>query len=294
MSTPIRVTPETLRAWPLPEPQASTKHSRGLALVIGGSRETPGAVLLAAEAALRAGCGKVRVATVASTATALAVALPEARVYGLPETPEGHLSPTCGERLADLVGQADATLVGPGFVDPEAARELVATVMRALDDAPAALDALATAWLDDQPRLHPSTVVTANPTELAHVADGTVAGDPAAAVTAVAETTGATVLLGGETKLVTAPGAATYAVTAGGCGLATAGSGDVQAGLLAGLLARGTEPVPAAVWSAWLHATAGDRLAARVGRMGFLARELAVEVPRLIDEVLVSGGSGGR
>ena len=58
----------------------------------------------------------------------------------------------------------------------------------------------------------------------------------------------------------------------------------MQAGLVAGLLARGAEPLQAAVWAAWLHATAGDRLAARVGSTGFLARELPGEVPRLLDE----------
>lgn len=289
MSEPVTVTAETLRAWPLPEPESSTKHSRGLALVVGGTRETPGAVLLAAEAALRAGCGKVRIATVASTAPALAVALPEARVYGLEETTRGHLATSAAERLADLASEADATLVGPGFVDPDPARGLVAAMAAGLGDTPLVLDALATAWLDDRPRLGPATVVTANPSELDHVVTDAVEDDPAAAVAALVEATGAAVLLGGETKLVRAPGTTTYAVRAGGTGLATAGSGDVQAGLVVGLLARGADPLHAAVWAGWLHATAGERLAARVGSTGFLARELPGEVPRLLDEVLGVG-----
>lgn len=285
MTEALVVTTESLRAWPLPEPDESTKHSRGLALVVGGSRETPGAVELAAEAALRVGCGKVRVATVASTAPHLAVALPEARVYGLPETADGHLSSAAAGRIVELAREADATLLGPGLVDPDAARSLVAAVHADLDEEVLVLDALATSWLDDRPRLNPSTVVTANPSELGHVLSVDVDADPEAAVAAAAEELGCTVLLGGETKLVASPGSRTRAVTAGGTGLATAGSGDVQAGLVTGLLARGAEPAQAAAWAAWLHATAGDRLAARVGSTGFLARELAGEVPRLLDEL---------
>lgn len=283
------VTRQTLQAWPLPVPTESTKHSRGLALVVGGSRETPGAVLLAAEAALRAGCGKVRIATVASTAPAIAVALPEARVYGLTETAGGHLSSREGARIAELAREADATLLGSGLVEPDEASALVAAVRAGLEDDVVVLDALATAWLDDRPQLTPSTVVTANPSELAHVlaghGDADVDRDPAAGLRAVVEDLGGTVLLGGETKLVAAPDSRTYAVTAGGTGLATAGSGDVQAGLLTGLLARGATPLQAAVWAAWLHATTGERLAARVGTTGFLARELSGEVPGLLDDL---------
>ena len=82
---PTTVTPEVLRGWQLPEPSGD-KNSRGSILVIGGSSETLCAVLLAAEAAMRAGAGKLQVATVASLAPHAAAALPEALVRSLPET----------------------------------------------------------------------------------------------------------------------------------------------------------------------------------------------------------------
>jgi NAD(P)H-hydrate repair Nnr-like enzyme with NAD(P)H-hydrate dehydratase domain len=66
-------------------------------------------------------------------------------------------------------------------------------------------------------------------------------------------------------------------------GLATSGSGDVLAGLVAGLLARGAEPAQAAVWAVALHARAGAALARRFGPLGYLARELAAEVPALME-----------
>jgi NAD(P)H-hydrate repair Nnr-like enzyme with NAD(P)H-hydrate dehydratase domain len=74
-------------------------------------------------------------------------------------------------------------------------------------------------------------------------------------------------------------------VTTGGPGLGVSGSGDVQAGIVTGLLARGAEPAQAAVWGAWLHGRAGEVLADRIGPVGFLARELPATVPGLLAEV---------
>jgi ADP-dependent NAD(P)H-hydrate dehydratase len=131
-------------------------------------------------------------------------------------------------------------------------------------------------------------VVTLNPSELAHVLGvdaHEVEDDPEGAVDRLVTVSGAVVLLGGETKYVGGPDAPIFAVAAGCPGLATSGSGDVQAGLVTGLLARGAEPVQAAVWAAWLHGTAGERLATSIGALGFLAGELAAEVPGLLDEV---------
>jgi NAD(P)H-hydrate repair Nnr-like enzyme with NAD(P)H-hydrate dehydratase domain len=65
------------------------------------------------------------------------------------------------------------------------------------------------------------------------------------------------------------------------------GSGDVFAGLVTGLTARGAEPPQAAVWATHLHGRAGDRLASAVGRIGYLAREIPGEVPRVLDEIEV-------
>jgi NAD(P)H-hydrate repair Nnr-like enzyme with NAD(P)H-hydrate dehydratase domain len=63
------------------------------------------------------------------------------------------------------------------------------------------------------------------------------------------------------------------------------GSGDVQAGIVAGMLSRCGDPEQAAVWGAHLHGSAGDRLAKQVGTLGFLAREIAPQVPALVDEL---------
>jgi NAD(P)H-hydrate repair Nnr-like enzyme with NAD(P)H-hydrate dehydratase domain len=77
----------------------------------------------------------------------------------------------------------------------------------------------------------------------------------------------------------------TYCNRAGNVGLATSGSGDTLSGIIAGLAARGAQPLQAAAWGVYLHARAGDRLARRMGRLGFLARELLAEVPALMSEL---------
>lgn len=290
MPSSVEVTAETLRELPLPAP-GSEKHLRGVVLVVGGSTSTPGSALLSGEAALRAGAGKLRIATVRSTAPTIGVAVPEAGVHGFDQVTSGDLSPGSAAGVAALADEADAVLVGPGFTDPEDASAFLEKLVPVLE-APLVLDALASAYVaehggDLSARAAPC-VVTLNPTELAHVLRtdaGEVERMPLDAVAALVADTGSVVVLGGSTKYVGAPGRATYIVRAGGPGLAGSGSGDVQAGLVTGLLARGAAPHQAAIWGAWLHASAGDRLAARVGSLGFLARELATVVPGLLDEL---------
>lgn len=290
MSSELLVTAETLRGWPLPQPEKSDKYSRGVVLVVGGTAETPGAVRLAGEAALRTGCGKLRIATVSSAAPNLAALVPEARVYDVGQDEVGGIPAGSADRIATVAGTADATLIGSGFTSPAAAEALVAEIVPAVTG-PVVLDALATAYVGSHRHLsdvHGPCVLTVNPSELGHVLDldaAEVQRDPHSAASRLAETSGAVVLLGGATKVIAAPGEEVFTVTAGGPGLATSGSGDVQAGLVAGLLARGAPPAQAAVWAAWLHATAGDRVARRLGALGFLARELGVEVPVLLTEL---------
>src|SRR3954468_7275111 len=110
------VTPQVLREWALPEPTGG-KNARGSILVIGGSSETLGAVLLAAEAALRAGAGKLQVATAESVAPFAATALPEALVRALPQSDAGAIRADAAGVVRDLAEAADAVLIGPGMQD---------------------------------------------------------------------------------------------------------------------------------------------------------------------------------
>ena len=284
------VTPRLLRGMPLPDP-GGDKEAKGSLLLVGGSTTTPGAVVLAAEAALRVGAGKVQVATTATTAGHVATRVPEAFVLGLP-TDGDEIAPGCADRLLELAEAADAVLLGPGIGDPDAARTLLERLVPRCTTA-LAVDALGTAYLTDHPdgvrHLAGRVVVTPNLSEMSRLLgddEDRCAADLLGATRRAAAMTGATVVSGADVSYVVEPSGAALALDLGVPGAAVAGSGDVKAGAVAGLLARGADPVVAAAWGAYVHARSGERLSASVGRVGFLARELVAGLPAALGEVL--------
>jgi len=289
-TAPEVVTPARLRSWPLTEPGVG-KESRGTVLVVGGSTSTPGAVRLAGEAALRSGAGKLVLATARSVAAALAVSVPEARVLGLDEDDAGSVASAAAPAILETAGGADVLLAGPGFVDPETAVDLLSAILPQVEG-PVVLDALGTAYLTAHPdglaHLSGRAVVTANTSELAIMLErdeDETAEHPLDAALQLARRSGVVVLAGGAAKHIATPDGRVWVVEGGGPGLGVSGSGDVQAGIAAGLLARGEDPAKAAVWAGYLHARAGERLAGSVARLGYLARELPPTLPRVIAEV---------
>lgn len=306
------ITPTLLRSWPLPQAGAD-KYSRGAVLVVGGGRRTPGAVLLAGTAALRAGAGRVTLAVAESVAVQLAVTLPEAGVIGLPEAPGGSVGDDGLEDLLEDYDSADVVLIGPGLDDIGKTAALLRGLLehdssRDSADAPTlVLDAYALGAL---PRLVDELgpwagrlILTPNPTEAA-ILLGRDAGELAGDVVEIARKYRAVVSCQGVIAGPPGPGhpgagnpdggspdsasPATgdhWEITTGYGGLGTSGSGDILAGAIAGLRARGTSDVQAACWGTHLHAAAGDRLASRVGSLGYLARELAGELPPLMMEL---------
>jgi ADP-dependent NAD(P)H-hydrate dehydratase len=290
-STPEQVTPAVLREWPLPDPGES-KHSRGHVVVIGGAVSTPGAVLLAGVASLRVGAGVLAMAVPEPVATALAIAVPEAAVIGWSEPADHALSGTDRHRLERLLGQANAVVLGPGLHGVEPARTLVAAVAHALPaHVPIVIDAYALGVLPDLPahaaQLAGRAVLTPNQNEAGYLLDVDAAevgdtADPTEIARAIAERWQAVVSFQGA---VARPDGWCHSVSAGHPGLGTSGSGDVLAGAIGGLLARGADPAQAACWGTYVHAAAGDRLAAQVGRLGFLAREILEHLPLVLTEV---------
>jgi ADP-dependent NAD(P)H-hydrate dehydratase len=291
ITEPVTVTYSILREWRLPEPEGD-KESRGRTLIVGGSDQTPGAILLAAEASLRAGAGKLQVATVAALAPAVAVALPEALVRPLPEY-GGDIAPEAAEEILALADGAAAVLVGPGMRDVDQCRALLGELVPKLRCG-LVVDAVATAYVGaDHTALHGlqgRAVLTPNRKELAYtlgVRRDEVDEDPAGATLELARRALVTVTSGGEETWTATPEGELWQDQTGNVGLGVSGSGDVFAGIVCGLLARGATPAQAAVWGAHLHGRSGDRLASAIGRVGFLARELPAEVPRVLAEIEV-------
>lgn len=284
------VTPLLLRGWPLPELKAD-KESRGRVLIVGGSRANPGGPLLAAEAALRVGAGKVQVVTTESTATALAVALPEGMVRGAAEDSDGQLALEAADIAVELAQECEAVLIGPGLGHPEKARALTARILPELRTS-VVLDALAMVAVTEDPsrleHLQGRAVLTPNLTELSRTLgweEAKVEDDPREAALRLAARTGVCVSSGGSVTWTAHPDGRSWAGAVGGPGLGTAGSGDVKAGAVTGLCGRGADPCQAAVWGSHLHGSAGDRLTAELGPAGFLARELNLQIPRVLAEL---------
>ncbi|MFF0377947.1 NAD(P)H-hydrate dehydratase [Actinoplanes missouriensis] len=263
------ITPGLLHEWALPDPQGD-KESRGTVLVVGGARRTPGAVLLAGVAALRAGAGKLQLAVADASAVALSIAVPEALVVGL-----------SGDIL-ELAGSADVILLGPGLDDIDDTIRLMRSVLGAAgEETGVVLDAYALGALSKDPDLvrQRRVVLTPNITEAGHLLGREPGDDLAAAARELAERYRAVVSLYGY---VADPDGGAWREESGDTGLGTSGSGDVRAGIVAGLLGRGADPAQAACWAAYAHAMSGRRLAPRYGRVGFLARELVDEVASTI------------
>jgi hydroxyethylthiazole kinase-like uncharacterized protein yjeF len=279
---------------PLPQPdKEGDKEERGRVLVVGGATEMPGAVILAATAALRAGAGKLQIATCRSIAQSVAVAVPEARVFALPETKAGAIAVSAADEISKRAKRVDAVLIGPGMIDEDAVARLVQKVLPQIGKAIVVLDAAALSFFTDSPQclhgLNCKAVLTPHAGEMARmlgVSKSAVTRDPLATARNTARSLRAVIALkGAETHIAAHNISKSYCNRTGNVGLATSGSGDTLSGIITGLAARGATPLQAAIWGVYLHARAGDVLAKRMGRLGYLARELLAEVPALMSKL---------
>lgn len=274
-----RVTRTLLQRWPLPAPDGSSKEDRGRVVVIGGSRGVPGAALLSGDAALRAGAGKLMTFTGAESASTLGVAMPESGMEAVALGDDGELGTlTAGQ--VDTVRKADAVLVGPGMAT-------------GVSPAPAQAARVAGAVVADAGSLHADAlvpaagrlVITPHVPEMADLMDlrpDDVSRRGADVAIEAARHFNAVVVLKGPTTWIATPDRTLWVHHVDAPGLGTSGSGDVLAGVLTGLLARGASLPQAALWGVAVHARAGRRLGRRAGRVGFLARELLPVIPRIL------------
>lgn len=291
MDRPTPIDADWLADHPLPDHAASAdKDDRGHVLVIGGSRRVPGGLRLTGESALRAGAGRLQLATIESLAIGLGLVLPEAGVLQLAEGSDGEIRWQATEAIVESLERSNCIVVGPAMSDVAAADPIVAAALDALrDDLTVVLDAAA---IGSAARVATTlteragqVVLTPNRGEMARllqieIAD--ISDDPEGAARRAVERTGATVILKGPRSLVATPQDELFAYPGGGIGLATGGSGDVLAGVLGGLLGRGAAVATACAWSVWLHGEAGRLLAREKGPIGYLARELPALVPALM------------
>jgi ADP-dependent NAD(P)H-hydrate dehydratase len=287
---------ELLKRFPLPHhPEDSGKEDRGRLLVIAGSRELPGAALLAGLSALRAGAGKLQIGTAKSIAVPLGIAMPEARVIGHAETESGCIAEEGIPPLAGWAEKAQAVMVGCGMQQGATLPKLLAALLGCGARIPLVLDAAILSCLDalraELCAWPGGAVLLPHAGEMAGLLGRSreeVEADPLGAAREAAGRFNAVAVIKGGYSFIVAPDGRAFRFKGGGVGLATSGSGDTLAGMVGGLAARGADPLTAALWGVWLHGEAGRILSQRVGRLGFLAREL----PDLVPGLLESGGGG--
>jgi hydroxyethylthiazole kinase-like uncharacterized protein yjeF len=240
--------------------------------------------LLCGTAALRSGAGKLRVATGESIATNIGIAIPEAMVVALADERDGSFGDSAVDQIGHLAARSDAVVAGPGMTEGDVCGRIAKALLGC--DARVALDAALLHALEPvQARRNSYPILLPHSGELASLLDcdeDEVEREPVRCGSRAAELYGAIVLVKGVTSHVVCPEGGVWTYDGGAPGLGVSGSGDVLAGIVGGLLARGAEPLNALLWAVWLHGEAGARLAKKVGPIGFLAREIADEIPVLL------------
>ncbi len=271
---------------------SSHKYSAGAVLVVAGARRMTGAAVMSVEAAQRAGCGIVFLATPESAASALDLKLTETLVHGMPEDESGYMSPDALEDILKLAERASALVVGPAIGTGEKSQSLVEGILQEVE-VPVVLDAdgiTALAGSDAISRREAPTVITPHTGELGRLL-GTSAKEVSAerlkSVRRAAEEHGCCVLLKGADTIVV-DGDEISVNSTGSVALATAGTGDVLSGVIGALLSRGSSPFDAARIGAWAHGRAAQLWLEKTGwpAESLIATDLLSHVPDAIGELL--------
>ncbi len=253
------------------------KGGNGHVLCIGGDHGGGGAVLLAAEAALRCGAGLVSVATRGEHVPALLPHRPEIMAHAV----------ASAEDLHALLARADVVAIGPGLGQSDWGRGLFDAIMAC--DLVRVLDADALNLLAQASRmLRASDVLTPHPGEAARLLGcdtSDVQRNRFTAANTLCDRYGAQVVLKGAGTIVASPDATPVVIHAGNPGMAVGGMGDLLTGCIVALLAQGLSPRDAATAGALLHSAAGDAAAREDGERGLLPSDLLPWLRRLANPV---------
>lgn len=263
----------------------SHKGSYGHVLLIGGSLDYSGAIILAARAALRAGAGLVTVLVPHCIADRVAIACPEVMVRPARETDGGSLSADNWNEWRRLVDEYAAILLGPGMTQQKDSLMLTRQLVREAS-VPLVLDADALQVLDRQAhwleKASVPTVITPHPGEFARLLGKSVQEIQANRLQLAheaARATSTTVILKGAQSVISSPDQPSFVNPTGNPGMATGGSGDVLAGMVVSLLGQGLPAFDAARVATWVHGRAGDRVVRYGSAQSLIAGDLIDAMP---------------
>lgn len=273
-------------------PGDGNKGTFGRVLVVGGSKRFAGAPALSATAAYRAGAGLVTVACPEPIQQMLASSLSEATWLPLSATSDGNIPADAVHELRPELDRYSACVIGPGLGDREDTRALVWALLPDFEGRPLVIDAdalNALASMDDAADRVPSgAVLTPHPGEMARLLGRTVADIQSRRLEVAQEAARrfhATVVLKGAHTVVADQDGRVHLSSFANPLLATAGSGDVLAGMIAGYLAQGLDSFAAASLGVYLHGMTGEALREEYGDSGLLAGEIAARLPRTVRDI---------
>ena len=258
------------------------KGDFGKILLLCGSEGFTGAAALAAMGALRCGAGLVYLGVPRSIYAIEAVKLTEPIVFPLPDQ-DGKLSREALPKILSMLPGMDAVLIGPGLGQSEGTRLVIRSVLEEAK-CPVVLDADGINGIcrhrDILRERHYPTILTPHAGEFARLG-GDIGEDRLAGAESFAREYGCILLLKGHHTVIT-DGTESYVNQTGNPGMAVGGSGDVLAGMIAGLLGQGLTPIQAAACGAWLHGAAGDLCAEKMGQYAMLPTDMLEVLGRLL------------
>jgi ADP-dependent NAD(P)H-hydrate dehydratase / NAD(P)H-hydrate epimerase len=267
------------------------KGTFGHVLVIGGSGGKGGAAVMASLAALRAGAGLVTLALPSGLEQTLPDRPLEIMTLPLPQTPERSLGQAALGPLLEFAKDKTVAAIGPGLsMHPETARVIRELIPQLA--VPMVIDAdglnILVGHLELLKQARAPIVLTPHPGEMARLIESTVRDVQADRLGTAVDFVGrypVTLVLKGARTVVASPSGSVTINSTGNPGMATAGTGDVLAGTIAGLIAQGSLPEQASRLGVFLHGLAGDLAAAEIGEVGFLAGDLIHRLPAAISQV---------
>lgn len=272
-------------------PADAHKGTFGRVLVFAGSKSYTGAAFLSALASYRTGSGLVRLASPLNLVPTLAAMLPEA-VYTPLEDKEGAIGGVDESFIKELINQHDAVLIGPGLSKTPETAELLRIVL-SLCEKPLVIDADGLNLLAEHPEFLTNrkapVILTPHPAEMGRLlglSTRDVQEDRIGYATSYAVKHGLTLILKGASTVVVCTDGRTLINPTGNSGMATAGSGDVLAGMLVSLLGQGMQPCEAALAAVYLHGLAGDLAAAEKGEAALMASDIANHIGSAMKAVI--------
>jgi ADP-dependent NAD(P)H-hydrate dehydratase / NAD(P)H-hydrate epimerase len=278
----------------------ANKGDVGKVLVVAGSRGKTGAACLTGEAALRAGCGLVTIATPESCQPVVASrVIVECMTEPLSETSSGSVSREASDRLLELAGERDVLAIGPGLGSDKSTRALMRAVAMKRGQ-PIVIDADGLNSLAPWARnLRGSKelpmILTPHPGEMARLISRPITEilkNPIESARSFAVDYGVILVLKGSPTFVAAPDGQVYVNSTGNAGMATGGTGDVLTGMIASFVAqKPDDPLTAVIAAVYLHGLAGDLVASRTGTRTMLASDITAHLGEAFSEV---GGDAER